>query len=299
MQRITRSASGFVLGIVLGFSNISTAQPTPDSVYPGELPPASPDDRNQPGGVMADFRVNYVTDYIFRGIKPFADPQSDDNKDGLALQFDGKVSIDLGKLPHPYISVFVNVGDNDPVSSFQEVRPTVGFDWPLKPIILSAGHTSYIYPNRSGLDTGEIFVRIELDDSDIFGRERPLLRPYVFAAYDYDLYDGLYLQAGLQPKIDVENTGLSFTLDAHAAYVAQHSFFSQGLLEGEAGFEDTGFQHWQVGLIGQYDLNQALNIPERFGQWSVLGYLYYTSTFDDALRGEDLLWGGGGFKLAF
>ncbi|GIW75539.1 MAG: hypothetical protein KatS3mg104_0602 [Phycisphaerae bacterium] len=48
------------------------------------------------------------------------------SEDQLNLQFDGKISFDLGKLPHPFVQVFVNVAENDPVSNFQEIRPTVG-----------------------------------------------------------------------------------------------------------------------------------------------------------------------------
>jgi len=268
------------------------ASDQPESVYPTELPPPPPDDRNQPGGVHADFKVNYLTDYIYRGVKPFADP--DENKTALALQFDGKVGLDLGKLPHPFVNLFVNVGENDPTSSFQEVRPTLGFDWPIKPLIISAGHTNYIFPNRDELDTAEIFLKVALDDSDAWPFQKTRLRPYVMAAYDYDLYKGLYLEAGLSPTFSIENTGLSFTFDAHAAYVLNHSLYSAG------GFDtETGFQHWQVGVTGKYDLNQLLNIPERFGNWSILGYLFYTANLNNELRGEDTLWGGAGLRLAF
>jgi hypothetical protein len=286
-----------VVAGVLGAASVLRAQDAPESVYPTELPPPPPDDRNQPGGVGAEFKVNYLTDYIFRGTKPFLDP--DDDETSLALQVDGKISLDLGKLPHPFVGLFVNVGENDPISSFQEVRPTVGFDWPIKPLVISAGHTNYIYPNREDLDTSEVFVQIELDDSElwdsgVFLGSKLRLRPYAFGAYDYDLYEGVYLQAGLRPSFEVENTGLSFTFDAHATYVIDHDYFTLNGTQTE-----NGFQHWQVGLTGRYDLNQLLNIPQRFGEWSVLGYLNYTGAIDNELKGEDLMWGGAGLRLAF
>jgi hypothetical protein len=55
------------------------------------------------------------------------------------------------------VAVFVNYADSDPVSSFQEVRPTLGTDWTLRPIVLSGGHTSYIYPDRKELVAGELY----------------------------------------------------------------------------------------------------------------------------------------------
>lgn len=282
-------------------SSLAFAQPIaiPDSVYP-PLEPAPQDDADDVdafgrplGGLHLDLSATYMTDYVFRGVERF---DADRREDAANYQYDVRLSFDLGKLPHPYVDLFVNVGENDPVSSFQEVRPEVGFEWPVKPFVVSAGHTNYIFPDREALDTAEVFVKVAFDDSTVFHTERPLLNPYVYAAYDYDLYDGLYLQAGVRPTYRFERTGFSLTLDAHVAYV---SGFRGLLASTNESLSENGFQHYQVGVIGNYELNTLLNIPDRYGKWSIAGYLYYTDGIDNELNANNQLWGGAGITLRY
>src|SRR3954449_8190795 len=94
-------------------------QNEPDSVYAPPSPPREEEGFNQ-GGVHLDLTVNYLTDYVYRGIERLEVPGHEDKPN---LQFDGKMSFDLGKLPHPFVGTFVNVADSDPVSRFQEIRP--------------------------------------------------------------------------------------------------------------------------------------------------------------------------------
>ena len=46
---------------------------------------------------------------------------------------------------------------------------------------------------------------------------------------------------------------------------------------------DTGFQHYDLGLIGTYSLNKLMGIPRRYGQWTANGYLYYTDGINEGL----------------
>jgi hypothetical protein len=283
---------------LLSIASMSHAQKIPESVYPPLEPEAAgtSDAGNRDGaigGVKYNLSVNYMTDYVWRGIERF---DADRNEDALNLQLSNKLQLDLGKLPHPYVDVFVNIGNDDPISSFNEVRPTVGFDWPVRPFTISAGHISYIFPSRSSIDTSELFLKISFDDSQLFRSEQALLKPYVYAAYDYDQWDGLYLEAGIQPTWKLENTGLSITLDAHVSYINGH----RGLFASvDPARSESGFQHWQVGVIGKYDLNTLLNIPSRFGNWSVNGYVYYTDGIDTDLESTTQIYGGAGISLSF
>src|SRR5205814_5891036 len=143
-------------------------------------------------------------DYIFRGldrsdgvglslnptVPPVDDAKKFGNEDAPNLQFDAKLSFDLGKLPHPYIGLFTNVYNSDPISRFQEVRPIFGAEWTIRPLILEGGHQTFLFPEREDINTSEIFGRITLDDSYFFRTDHPLFSPYVFAAYDYDRYNG-------------------------------------------------------------------------------------------------------------
>jgi|SRR5687768_4135999 len=269
-----------------------TMQPEPESVYAPPAPPREDEGVNE-GGVHLVLDISYFTDYVFRGIELFEPPGHEDRAN---LQINGKLSFDLGKVPHPFVGAFVNSAEADPISTFQEIRPYVGFDWNLRPLLLTAGYASYIYPDRDPLETQEIFGRIELDDSYFLRSERPLLSPYVFAAYDLDLYNGWYLEAGVGHDFEVEDTGLTIRAEGHVAYVYRHELFDLVPADEE---EESGFQHYQVGLIGRYSLNNLFNVSRRYGEWGFVGYLYYTDSIDDDLRADDQLWGGAGINFRY
>lgn len=267
------------------------AQPAPDTVYAPPSPPREDAGYNA-GAVHLSLVIDYATDYVFRGVEPFDPPGAEDS---LNLQIDARLSFDLGKAPHPYVGVFTNIADSDPLSDFQVVQPTIGLEWNLKPFKWLGGFTAFIYPDRSELDTSEFFVGFEFDDSFLWRDRKPVFTPYVLATYDIDLYDGIYLLAGVKHVLSIENTGLTVTFFGEAAYVIDHPQFAVD----PAGDDATGFQHYQVGAIGRYELNQLLNIPRRFGTWSVRGYLYYTDGMDNDLRSTTQLWGGGGIEFRY
>ena len=233
-------------------------------------------------------KATYLDDYIFRGI------DRNPGQSSANLQFDGLVSLNLGRAPHPFVGLFANVDNRDPVSRFQEIRPTAGFDWTLRPIIVSAGYTSYIFPSREkAMDTSEVFASITLMDEALLHREKPLLSPYVFAAYDIDKYEGLYLEGGIKHEFVLEDLGLTVTAQASAVYVVHYA-----LVAGPEG-HDTGFQRYQLALMGKYGLNKLLNIPKRYGDWSINGYIYYTDHISNRLHTDNTLWGGAGFEFHY
>lgn len=264
-------------------------QPEPESVYAPPEPFREEEGFNA-GGVNFEFTVAYLTDYVFRGIEIF---EPEGGEDRLNLQANGRAVFNLGNFPHPFVGVFVNVAESDPISSFQEIRPFLGVEWTVRPLILSAGHTSYLYPDRDELETNEVFGRIEIDDSYFLKTDRPFLSPYVFAAYDYDRYNGVYLEAGVRHEFEVEGTGLTLTAEGHVAYQNGIALFS---LEED---DSSGFQHYQLGLTGSYSLNSILNIPQRYGQWSLNGYLFYTDSIEEDQRADDQLWGGAGITFRY
>ncbi len=259
------------------------------SVYAPPMPATEMQGVNE-GGVTVDLEVRYMTDYVFRGIEILEVPAPEDSPN---LQIAGQLAWDLGKLPHPFIGVFANVADQDPISEFQEIRPFFGVNWSLRPFLFTFGHNTYIYPDREGMDTSEVYARITLDDAWLWSTEKPLLSPYVMGAYDYDEYDGWYFEAGVEHTFDLDDWGVELTVFGAVAYVYRHDLFL--LVEGE----EQGFQHWQAGLVGRYSLNKLLNTSERYGRWSVVGYLNYTGSWDDDLRSDDQLWGGVGIAFRY
>ena len=275
-------------------------QQEPESVYAPPLPPREDQGVNE-GGVRLDLSVSYFTDYVYRGLELFElpefNPALDNSEDRANLQINGKLSFDLGKVPHPFVGAFVNVAESDPISTFEEIRPYLGFDWNLRPLLLTAGYASYIYPDRDTLETQEVYGRIELDDSYFLRGQEPLLSPYVLVAYDIDLYDGWYAEAGVGHDFRFEDLGLTLRTEASVAWVSQFELFDAD--PTDADDEPSGFQHYQLGLIGTYSLNELFNVSRRYGEWSLVGYLYYTDGIDDDLRATTQLWGGTGISFRY
>lgn len=267
----------------------------PPSVYDLPTPPTE-QERVNAGGINLDIKVTYFSDYIYRGVNRseyIGEVTGRTASNNANFQFDGKLSFDLGKFPHPFIGIFTNVLDSDPVSNFQEVRPYFGFDWPVRPLVISVGNSLYEFPDRGELNTSEVWLNVKLDDSVLLKSDQPLLSPYIFVAYDYDLYEGWYLEGGISHDFTIEKTGITLTPLARIAYVINNPQFS------DRGESDSGFQHWEVGIVGKYSLNNLLNIPLRYGQWSLNGYLFYTNSIDSELRAEDTVWGGFGIQLTY
>lgn len=290
-----------------------TLQEEPESVYAPPAPPSVNQGVNQ-GGANFDLTIRYMTDYVFRGldrsdgdglelpvkgpngqiiVNPAETSKDFGHEDAPNLQVESKLSFDLGKLPHPYLGVFVNVYDSDPVSRFQEVRPYFGAVWTIRPFIFEGGHQTFIFPEREKLNTSEIYGKITFDDSTIFKTDQPILSPYIYGAYDYDLYNGWYFESGVKHDFVFQDWGVTFTALADVAFVMKEEEY---LLHGS---NDTGFQHYDLGLTASYSLNQLLNFSKRYGEFNIEGYLYYTNNIDSHLLATDQIWGGMGIAFKY
>jgi hypothetical protein len=267
----------------------------PESVYAPPAPPR-PEEGTNLGGVHLDLSVLYSSDYVYRGLLHGALGEDVVGSRGqLNVQFNGKLSFDFGKLPHPWVSMFVNLDNSDSVSRFEEIQPSFGFDWELKPLMLSVGNNTYIYPEREKtFNTSEVFVRVELDDSRLWHTAGPVLSPYIYGAYDYDLYHGWYFELGMHHDFPISETGLTISPNADVAYVLTNPEFQERL-----DSTDSGFQHFDVGTNFTYSLNHLLNLSNRFGQFSLEAYVNYTNGISNKLRGDSVLWGGGGIAFHY
>ena len=308
---MTRRAAAF-FGFVLLCGGFAVAQPAPDSVYAPPALPTGNEGINQ-GAVHFDLGLSYETAYIYRGTQVFNIPGTSTtfnsfNASNLNLQIDSKLSFDLGKLPHPYVSVFANVANDDPISNFEEVRPSVGFDWTIKPIVVSSGYTSYLYPERDERETSEVFLQFSLDDQTLFGgKTYPV--PYILGVYDVDKYHGFYVESGVKYRLAFDDLGITFTGIADVAYVAGYSADIDAKSGGtEAGFFTNanttggnvyGFQHYDIGLIGEYSLNKLFNFSDRYGEVSIRGDIYYTGSIDHDVNATSILWGGAGIEFKY
>ncbi|MDB5324071.1 MAG: hypothetical protein JWN40_5702 [Phycisphaerales bacterium] len=264
--------------------------PEDQSVYAPPAPPREDEGLNA-GGVNFDLQFRYATDNVYRGVS---------RSEGIArrhspnLQFDGRADFNLGKLPHPFVGAFVNIHSSDPISRFQEVRPYVGLSWNVRPFVLEGGNITYIFPERDELNTGEVYAKVTFDDSWLFRTDTPILSPYGYAAYDYDKYDGWYFEAGLKHDFVFENTGLTITALANLAFVASNSFYAT-----KPGGKETGLQHYEVGVVGNYSLNHLFHFSPRYGTFTLQGFVYYDDRTSSNLRADIQIWGGGGIGFHY
>ncbi|MGA2233617.1 MAG: hypothetical protein ABSH22_22140 [Tepidisphaeraceae bacterium] len=277
---------------------LSLAPSNDEGVYTMPEPP-TPDTGSNYGGVHLDLSLTYFNHYVYRGVDHSIGTPSvgitDLKASTLNLQIDGKIEFDLGRFPHPFVGIFADIYDADPVSRFQEFRPYVGVDWLVKPFTLEGGDTAYIYPDREFLNTAEFFGKITLNDGFLYHSDKPLLSPYFYGAYDYDKNKGWYMEAGITHDFEFEELGLKLTFQADAAYIIgfqQQFVFIDSL-------HDTGFQHFDTGMKADYSLNRLFNISSRFGEFDLLGYLFYTGKMDADLRANNVIWGGAGIGFKY
>jgi len=265
--------------------------PDDTSVYAPPAPPREDEGLNF-GGANLDLTATYMSAYVYRGLDY---DKAVTSHDSANVQFDGRLEFNLGRLPHPFIGVFSNIFDNDPVTRFQEFRPYLGFDLTVRPLTLEVGNNSYVYPDRESFNTSEAYMKLTLDDSYLIGTEKPIFSPYIYGAYDYDLNHSFYVEGGIKHEFPIEETPLKFTVIADIAWVSglEHQFV-------EVGVGKAGFQHYDFGVIASYSLNKLFKDAGRFGQISINGYVYYTGGINRSdFHGVDELWGGVGIAYHY
>lgn len=261
----------------------------PESVYP-QVTALTPEEGYNAGAVSFKMDASYWTRYVYRGVDQSTKGKATEN----SLQFNGYSEIDLGKIPHPFIGLFANVFNNDPVSRFEEVRPYAGFKWIIKPLTFEAAYQIYQFPNRRAQDTQETSAHLSLDDSRVWRTEKPIFSPYIFGSWDFDLYQGFYVEAGIKHDFVIEDFGITLTPSAAAAYVLDNKYYREG-----TNTKGTGMQHVQAGLTLSYNLNTLFNVPRRYGLFEIKGWGYYTEGIDNQLRGDTRLYGGAGISFQY
>ena len=243
------------------------------------------------GALSLEIGGRYMTDYIFRGLEIIEPPGSED---AFNFQLEADLTMDLGRLPDPFLRVFTNTAEGDEISRFQVIRPSVGLEWQTEMLTIAVGWQNFTYPDRDDLDTSEIFLDLQINDGVLFTEEDPIIGPFVFVAYDVDQYDGFYFAGGVRRTFELLDSNVDLTIEGLVAYVSEYSLYSVAPAN-----DGTGFSHYQVGLKAQYNLNSLLNIAQRYGSWSAAGYLYYTDGIDDELGATTQIWGGGGIVFEY
>jgi len=165
----------------------------PFASKPAEIPTEWGNQQGNNGGAHFSLDFAYANKYIYRGIDHDSVAT---HGNSLNLLFDGRLEFDFGKYPHPFVELFTNVFDADPLSRFQEIRPIVGADWDLKPFDVQLSSVNYIYPERETFNVPEVDIKLTLDDYLLLNTDRPFLSPYVLGAFEYQkMRDGILSSA--------------------------------------------------------------------------------------------------------
>jgi hypothetical protein len=268
-----------------------------ETVYAPPAPTPVEQGTNQ-GGVKLDLDALYMTKYVYRGVDytRAVDPETlNRGTSNTDLYTDARMAFDLGpKMPHPFVAIAANTYDSDPVSKFQEFRPSVGADYTLQPITFTAALQSYIYPKREEDETSEFYGQIALNDARLWGSDKPVLSPYVMWAYDYVINNGDYFEVGIQHDFELEDLHLTLTPITRIAYTC--GWQQQFTFVQENG---TGWQHWDIGLQAMYSLNSLVNISNRWGDWYLKAFYFHTEHLSHTTVGQSEDWGGIGLTFKY
>jgi hypothetical protein len=282
----TAQSTDVILASVLG------NEADPFAAQPAQIPPQWGPQEGNNGGTHFTLDFAYANEYVYRGVNHDAVAT---HGNSLNLLFDGKLEFDLGKYPHPYVELFTNIYDADPVSRFQEVRPILGANWDLRPFDIDLSSINYIYPNRETYNYPEIDLKLTLDDNLIWHTDKPLLSPYVLGAFEYQKYEGWYIETGLKHDFEFEDFGITVTPEVNVAWISglkQQFVFINNV-------RDTGWQHFELGVTISYSLNFLLNVSKKFGEFDVKGYGFYDARLSPQITSSNAFWGGMGLGFKY
>jgi hypothetical protein len=293
--------------------------PQPTEAKPAEAQPGPPPDQwDKP--IPLSFEIGYtlVSDYVFRGINFSEYP--DEGQEMPNHQMDVGVELDTADLGLNAGRVGVSfwfewfagqdqlTGDG---GSLQEVDYTVYWSFDLDQIATTVelGYIAYDFPQASGdaACTHELYLLLSLDDSKLFGTERPVLNPYFYYGIDVDDGDlGSWMELGVSHDFafgemaGLEQTPVLKDLTFTPSFVMgiDHRYLHHFALLGDPAAEGPGTQIATLTYGGElaYDLGGALGMPERYGSVALSGFLYYNQALRDELISDEF-WGG--FQVAY
>ena len=244
------------------------------------------------GNVHFTLDFAYANKYLYRGVDHDAVAT---HGNSLNLLFDGRLSFDFGPYPHPFVELFTNIYDADPLSRFQEIRPIVGADWDLKPFDIELSSVNYIFPEREEFNYPEVDLKLTLDDNVLLHTEKPVISPYVLGAFQYQKNEGWYLEFGMKHDFDFEDYGLTVTPEMNIGWISglkQQFVFINDV-------HDTGWQHLELGVTITYSLNFLLNVSKRYGEFDIKGYGFYDDKLNPDVTATNAFWGGIGLGFKY
>ena len=142
--------------------------------------------------------------------------------------------------------------------------------------------------------TTEIYLQVKFDDSELFGRDEPLLSPFFYYGLDIDQTDeGSWIEIGIEHEFNFRDLGVfeeatpmrHFTVTPSVILGIDHRYLDTfGRFARRVHQKADRLAFLSYGLDFSYDLSSALQMRPEHGKLKLGAFV----NFSDALR-EDLL----------
>ena len=266
------------------------------------LEPTSEWRKPLPIGLSADYTL--VSDYIWRGAN-FSE-YAGEGAEAPNHQVSLGASYDAGRWGVFGAAMWFEFfqGQNDLARAsdccLQEMDLVLSWSYGLSqlsecvPVTFETGWIRYVFPNAGGdaRATDEWYVRLDVDDSGLWGTAGGVLNPFVAYYLDVDDVRGSWLEVGIGHDFALAEMGMDNTPVLKNVTVAPSLVLG---IDHRYWSDTTRLGNLLYGLAVGYDLSGALGLPERYGILGVSGFLNYSQPLADSFRADGMngeLYGG-------
>lgn len=291
LARAESSSAWLNLGSSLQAAVAEAEDAAPAPAAPAKLP------------ISFGFEYSVVTDYIFRGVN--YSEYAGEGRERLNHQLGVWLEYDTGQCGvfGAYIWFEWFPGQNhqiDGAASLLENDYILYWRYaiPNTPVTVELGWAAYVYPEYTGdwKTTYEVYTKVSLDDSSLFGTKKAVLNPYISYYHDIDVVQGGWLEIGINHTFALADCPVlgdlavlkHMSVKPSLALGVDHRYLPNALGTGQAS---TKLGTLVYGLEVSCDLNAALKIPADCGAYSISGFMNYSQALRDKLI-EDEFWGG-------
>jgi hypothetical protein len=252
------------------------------------------------------FALDYtlVTDYVWRGVN--YSEYAGERPERLNHQFTFNPEIDLEEMNAGAVGFrfwFNSYSGHQQQpgadSSFIEIDYNVYWakefaEWYTA---IETGVIWYTFPNVGGdaHDTTEVYVTAAFNDGALWGCEDPVLNPYVYWGMDVDLSNlNQWIEAGVSHEFEMgQYTPILEHVSVIPSFVVgvNHHYLHDFDVKPGTDNPMTTIAFFNYGLEIAYDLSSALEIPAKFGDLGIAGFMNYSQALEDALI-DDEFYGG-------
>ena len=281
----------------------STGEAAPAEAAPAQAAPKEWE-KDAPVSIAMDYAL--MSDYVWRGIN--ISDYAGEGAEKANHQLGGGFSLDL-----PWFTIGTYVWstwfqDQNQVNSaqsdhLQEIDYVFYIGRDIEPIStnIELGWIAYTFPHLEGdgYGTYEVYGKISFDDSVIFGF--PILSPYFYWGYDYDLgNNGSWLELGISHDFAGSDLGdivivKDLTLTPGIVFGYDMRYLHNFSLTGEGGASNHLANIVYSAALG-FDLSSATGMSARYGTIGLGAVVNYSQAVRRDLLNDELY---GGFTVAY